>query len=130
MRLAALFAIALPAWAQTVKISTSQVWTDTAIELRAGDTIVITAEGTLDLPQGKSCGPEGQPRGFRDLLKVYPVNEAGLGALIGRIGSTDVAMAFAVGARKEIQVRRAGSPSAARNTPPRSTTSCPRSQKR
>src|SRR5947209_6964558 len=108
MRCAAILVLALPAWAQTVKVSSSQVWTDSAIELRAGDTTVITAEGTLQLPQGKSCGPDGQPRGFRDLLKVFPVNEAGLGALIGRIGSTDVAIPFVIGARKEIQVRRAG----------------------
>ncbi len=100
--------LVLPAWAQTVKIPSNQVWTDTSIELRAGDSLVITAEGTLQLPQEKSCGPEGQPRGFRDLLKVYPVNEAGLGALIGRIGSNDVAIPFVVGARKELQVRRAG----------------------
>ena len=106
MRWAALL-LSLPLSAQ-IKISTDQVWTDTAVELRAGDSIVITAEGTLQLPQQKSCGPEGQPRGFRDLLKVYPVNEVGLGALIGRIGSSDVALAFPVGAKKEIQVRRAG----------------------
>src|SRR5579862_1379753 len=111
MRFATVLLLLIPAWAQTnspVKVPASQVWTDTAIELRAGDSIVITAQGTLQLPQGKSCGPDGQPRGFRDLLKVYPVNEAGLGALIGRIGSTDVALPFVVGARKEVQVRRAG----------------------
>jgi hypothetical protein len=111
MRLAAFLSLILPAWAQPqspIKITTSQAWTDTGIEVRAGDSIVITADGTLQLPQGKSCGPDGQPRGFRDLLKIYPVNESGLGALIGRIGSTDVALPFVVGARKEIQVRRGG----------------------
>jgi hypothetical protein len=111
MRLAAFLALFLPAWAQTgttIRISSSQVWTNTRIELRAGDSILITAEGTLQLPQGKSCGPDGQPRGFRDLLKAYPVNESGLGALIGRIGSSEFALGFPVGARKEIQVRRAG----------------------
>src|SRR5215467_14633057 len=107
----ALLALILPAFAQTgspIKISSSQVWTDSGIDLRAGDSIAITADGTLQLPQGKSCGPDGQPRGFRDLLKAYPVNELGLGALIGRIGSSDVALPFAVGAKKEIQIRRGG----------------------
>jgi len=107
MRWAASLLLILPAWAQ-IKIPSSQVWTDTAVELRAGDTIVITVEGTLELPQGKSCGPEGLPRGLKDLLKVYPVNEVGLGAAIGRIGSNDVALPFPVGAKKEVQVRRAG----------------------
>src|ERR1700731_3919235 len=102
MRFAAFFALFLPALAETpapIRIPASQTWTDTAIELRAGDSIVITAQGTLQLPQGKSCGPDGQPRGFRDLLKIYPSNEAGLGALIGRIGSSDAALPFLAGAR-------------------------------
>jgi hypothetical protein len=83
-------------------------WTDSGVDVRPGDSLVITAEGTLDLPMGKTCGPEGQPRGFRDLLKAYPVNEAGLGALVGRIGSSDAAQPFLVGASKQMQVRRAG----------------------
>jgi hypothetical protein len=91
-----------------IDILSTEQWTDTAVDLRAGDTILITAEGTLQLPRDKTCGPDGQPRGFRDLLKVYPVNEAGLGALIGRIGSSDTALVFVVGSRKEIHVMHAG----------------------
>src|SRR5713226_4382513 len=71
-----------------------QGWTDTGVDLRAGDSLVITADGTLNLPMGKTCGPGGQSRGFRDLLKAYPANEAGLGALVGRIGSSDAAQPF------------------------------------
>src|SRR6266849_3302633 len=85
-----------------------QGWTDTGVDLRAGDSLVITAEGTLNLPMGKTCGPGGQNRGFRDLLKAYPVNEAGLGALVGRIGSSDAAQPFLVGASKQMQVPHAG----------------------
>jgi hypothetical protein len=96
------------ACAQEIDIPSNQKWTDTGIVLRSGDSLVITADGTLQLPQGKSCGPAGQTRGFRDLLKVFPLNEAGLGALIGRIGSSDAAQPFVVGERKELQVRRAG----------------------
>ncbi len=91
-----------------IDVPSNVQWTDTAIDLRAGDAIVIAAEGTLQLPKEKSCGPDGQPRGFRDLLKVYPVNEAGLGALIGRIGSSDTAITFVVGSRKEFQAHHAG----------------------
>jgi hypothetical protein len=86
----------------------NQAWTDTGVDLRAGDSLVITSDGTLNLPMGKTCGPGGQPRGFRDLLKAYPLNEAGLGALIGRIGSSDAAQPFLVGASKQMQVLRAG----------------------
>jgi hypothetical protein len=109
MRLAAaIFAATLPVWAQQIEVSSSKAWTDTGIDLRPGDSIVITAEGSLQAMQGKSIGPEGAPRGFRDLLKSYPVNDAGLGALIGRIGSSDASQPFSVGARKELQIRRVG----------------------
>jgi hypothetical protein len=83
-------------------------WVDTGIDLRVDDVAVITAAGTLTLPQGRTAGPAGLARGFRDLLKAYPVNEAGLGALIGRIGSSDAAVPFVVGEAKRLQVPRAG----------------------
>jgi hypothetical protein len=114
MRVATALLLCATAWAQApsrqidVPASTDKPWTDTGIEVRPGDTVVITAEGTLTLPQEKTCGPDGQARGFRDLMKAYPVNEAGLGALIGRIGSSDVAVPFLVGGRKVVQMHRAG----------------------
>src|ERR1700682_1013762 len=83
-------------------------WTDFGVDVRPGDSLVITADGMLELPMGKTCGPDAQSRGFRDLLKAYPVNEAGLGALVGRIGSSDAAQPFLVGASKQIQVLRGG----------------------
>src|SRR5262245_55897111 len=99
-------------WAQTaaqeIDIPATQAWTDTGVDVRPGDTISISAQGTLQLPQAKTSTPDGQTRGFRDLLKAYPVNEAGLGALIGRVGSTDASQPFLVGSNKAIQVRRAG----------------------
>jgi len=98
----------------SVDVPADKAWTDTGIDLRRGDSIVLTADGTVVLPpqgknaQSKSVGPEGQPRGFRDLVKTYPLNTSGFGALIGRIGSSDAAEPFLVGPRKEMQVLRAG----------------------
>jgi hypothetical protein len=94
--------------AKELEVSASQDWIDSAIDLRAGDSIQITATGTLNLGTGKSAGPQGAQRGFRDLLKNYPVNEAGLGAVIGRIGSSDAAVPFLIGASRQVQVPRAG----------------------
>ena len=109
MRVAAsIFLTAFSVYAQQIEVPASKPWTDTGIDLRPGDAIVITAEGSLQPMQGTPLGPDGAPRGFRDLLKSYPVNDSGLGALIGRIGSTDVAPAFSVGAKKELQIRRVG----------------------
>ncbi len=94
--------------AQQIDVSASQTWVDTNVDLRRGDALVLSAEGTLNLPQNKSTGPDGANRGFRDLIKNYPLNTAGMGALIGRIGSSDAAEPFLAGAHKEMQVPRPG----------------------
>jgi hypothetical protein len=109
------FLLCLPALAQTapqtakeLDVAATQDWIDTGVDLRAGDSIQITATGTLNLGLGKTAGPEGAQRGFRDLIKSYPVNEAGLGAAIGRVGSSDAAVPFLIGARRQVQVSRTG----------------------
>ncbi len=107
MRLATFFFCSL-AWAQTVDIPANVAWTDTQLDVRPGDAISIKASGTINLPQAKTCGPDGASRGFRDLLKSFPVNEAGLGALIARIGSSEVAQPFLIGSQKLFEVHGKG----------------------
>src|SRR5258706_15369693 len=108
----ALWLMCIVAFAQTpakeldVSASADSPWTDTGVALRTGDSLVIAAEGSLTLAQNKTVTPDGAARGFRDLLKSFPVNEAGQGALIGRIGSSDTAQPFLVGARKEWKAPR------------------------
>jgi hypothetical protein len=84
---------------------------DTGLDLRPGDVLAISATGTLRVQSGKSTSSvtaAGANRGFRDLIKSYPVNEAGQGALIGRIGSSDAATPFLVGASKNWTAARIG----------------------
>ena len=78
-------------------------WTDSGIDLLAGDQLVITATGSIEI-LGKQCGPEGLARGWMDLLRVPPVPDAGHGALIGRVGNTEAAQPFAIGQRREMRV--------------------------
>jgi hypothetical protein len=47
-------------------------------------------------------GPEGLTRGFKDLIRILPYNDAGRGAVIGRIGDVDIAQSFLIGASKDI----------------------------
>ena len=71
---------------------------DTGIDVQPGEHVVITATGKLRYPDAKEDnGPDGLARGFGDLLRILPFNEAGRGALIGRIGDKDVAQPFRVG---------------------------------
>jgi len=79
------------------------LWTDTGIDLQPGEHVVITAKGTFRYADAKSDnGPEGLSRGFKDLLRALPFNDAGRGALIARIGDADTSQAFLVGASKDL----------------------------
>lgn len=83
-------------------------WTDTGIEIVANDRVVITASGTIQNSAAQKSGPEGVARGWRDMLKTLPVNSAGNGALIGRMGDAAAAVPFLVGASKELTVNNPG----------------------
>ncbi len=91
-----------------IQVSADRQWTDTGIDLKAGETLRIEARGTLQYPKSSPCGPEGLKRGWMDLLRVLPVNEAGRGALIGRIGDDSAARPFLIGVRRESRVAVAG----------------------
>jgi hypothetical protein len=85
----------------TLKGDTS--WTDTGISLEPGQRIVVSAEGTLRYADAKEDNsPDGLARGFKDLIRILPLNSAGRGALIGRIGDADTSEPFLLGAHKEV----------------------------
>ena len=88
-------------------LSLSSEWIDTGIDIKAGDSLKFTATGTADLG-AKSIGPEGASRGFSDLIKIYPLNDANKGAVIGRIGKVAAARPFLVGNAREVTAPVAG----------------------
>lgn len=81
----------------TLEVSGSIQWRDTGIDLRAGEKLQITAEGTITYAKGNQFGPEGIPRSLADLIHQYAVPNGGHGELIGRLGSGDAAEPFEVG---------------------------------
>ncbi len=83
-------------------------WTDTKVDVLPGEKLKITAEGTVTFSIGLSAGPEGQARGWMDLLHQYPVPNAGHGALIGRIGNGDGSQPFLVGASYVLEAQVGG----------------------
>src|SRR5437870_10404598 len=88
---------------QEVQLTGDASWMDTGIDVQPGEHVVITATGKLRYSEAKEDnGPDGLARGFRDLLRILPFNEAGRGALIGRIGDKDVAQPFLIGARRDV----------------------------
>jgi hypothetical protein len=94
---------------QEIQLTGDQSWVDTGIDVQPGEHVLITAEGKLRYADAKDDnGPDGLARGFRDLLRVLPLNDAGRGALIGRIGDKDNAQPFLVGARQDVLAPVAG----------------------
>jgi hypothetical protein len=78
------------------------IWTDTGIDLKPGERVVVTAKGTMQYADAKTDnGPDGLSRNFKDLIRVLPFNGAGRGAVIGRIGDADSSQSFLLGASKE-----------------------------
>jgi hypothetical protein len=86
-------------------------WVDTGLDLKRGDRFIVEASGELALTnagQAQTSGPEGVARGFRDLLRMLPLNSAGRGAVIGKIGERETSQPFLIGPRKEAQVAADG----------------------
>ncbi|MGH9662331.1 MAG: LssY C-terminal domain-containing protein, partial [Bryobacteraceae bacterium] len=100
-------ALALGQEKKEIEIKGDTAWTDTGLDIRAGDRLRITASGKLAYG-ASAAGPDGLARGFRDLLRIFPYNEAGRGALLGRIGDGDATRPFLAGARRESQATTTG----------------------
>jgi hypothetical protein len=88
---------------QEVQLTGDDAWIDTGVDVQAGEHVLVTATGKLRYADAKADNtPDGLARGFKDLLRVLPFNDAGRGALIGRIGDQDVAQPFLIGARRDV----------------------------
>jgi hypothetical protein len=83
-------------------------WTDTGVEITPADQLNFTATGNLTLADGRQSPPDGLTRGWKDLIRVYPLNSANSGALIGRVGNGDAAVPFLIGASKDVDVSATG----------------------
>ncbi|HEY6303736.1 MAG TPA: LssY C-terminal domain-containing protein [Terriglobales bacterium] len=81
----------------TLEVDGSRQWRDTFIDLRSGEKVQITAEGTVTYAKGNQFGPAGIPRSIKDVIHQYPVPNGAHGELIGRLGSGAGTVAFEVG---------------------------------
>jgi hypothetical protein len=73
---------------KTVTVYANQPWTDTGIDVEPNMTFEITAEGTIDIGNRASSDPDGN-RNANLRTSSYPMNDAGVGALIGKIRYRD-----------------------------------------
>lgn len=97
-----------------IDLDATKQWVDTKIDLRSGEKLRCTATGTITYPadkkhpDGRTFGPDGLARGFGDLIHEYAVPDAGHGSLIGRLGESDAAQPFPIGAASDYQAPVAG----------------------
>ena len=88
---------------QEIQLTGEQLWSDTGIDVQAGERVVITASGKLRYSDAQDDnGPEGRTRGFSDLMRILPFNDAGRGALIGLIGDAATSQPLLIGAHRDI----------------------------
>ena len=108
-------ALALPVAASTasatslnVTVNGSPQWVDTGMDVQTGDKLHITATGTVNMGNNTGITAAGAARGWVDTLRALTVPSAGRGALVGRIGNSDAATPFFIGADGTVQAPIAG----------------------
>jgi LssY-like putative type I secretion system component LssY len=94
---------------QEIQITGDATWVDTGIDVVVGERIDFSTAGSLRYSDAKTDNsPNGLTRGFKDLLRILPFNNAGRGASIGRIGDPEVAPPFLIGAKREVVAAAGG----------------------
>ena len=97
-----------------IDVDAAKQWLDTKINLRSGEKLRFTATGTITYPadkkhpDGRTFGPDGLARTFGDLIHEYAVPDAGHGSLVGRLGDSDAAQPFGIGASSDYEAPVAG----------------------
>ena len=90
---------------QMIRVAGTERWTDTGINVRAGDTLSFDAQGTVQLSDsGNDIAGVGGARSGRRAPEA-PLNNQTAGALIARIGNSD---AFFIGNRRSVRAPAAG----------------------
>jgi hypothetical protein len=90
----------------TFKVTNSE-WMDTGVQLAAGDHLVWSASGTMTIGDGREVTPDGLTRGWKDLIRQFPANNANTGALVARIGDAE-AVPFLIGTKKDLEISQTG----------------------
>lgn len=86
----------------------SSDWFDTGALVAAGDLASFTASGKITLADARQATPDGVDRGWKDLLRQFPLNQAKVGALVGRVGSIEASVPFSIGASSQVAMPTTG----------------------
>ena len=83
-------------------------WLDTGVILGAGELASFTVSGELTLADGRKVTADGLSRGWKDLIRQFPLNQAPVGALVGRVSDTGASVPFSIGASGQVPMPTTG----------------------
>ncbi|HTD95985.1 MAG TPA: LssY C-terminal domain-containing protein [Edaphobacter sp.] len=83
-------------------------WMDTGVAVAAGEQVNFSATGSFTLSDGRVAGPDGLDRGWKDLLRQFPLNQAKTSALVGRVSDVGASIPFSIGADGEVTMPTSG----------------------
>ena len=83
-------------------------WLDTGVDVAAGESLRFVATGTEALGDGRSVNAGGADRGWKDLLRQFPLNSAKTGSLIGRVSEMGASVPFAIGTEATLVMPTSG----------------------
>jgi len=90
-----------------ITVSSAERWTDTGIDVTAGDVVSFSVAGTVSLGDDRSLGAEGDLDGVARAPR-RPMSDRPAGALIGRIGTSPDDTFFIGAERLPFRVRTSG----------------------
>ncbi len=73
-------------------------WFDTGFTVAAGEQVRVEATGSVALSDGRSSGPAGLDRGWKDLLRQFPSRQGRTAELLGRVSEVGASVPFPMGA--------------------------------
>ena len=83
-------------------------WLDTGVVVAAGEQASFSATGSMSLGDGRVVDPDGAERGWKDLLRQFPLNDAKTGALVGQVSDAGASVPFLIGTKRELTVAASG----------------------
>ncbi len=87
---------------------TGEEWIDSGLAVVGGEHLAITATGSITLADGRPVTADGLTRGWKDLLRQFPLNQANTGALIGRVSDLGASVPFLLGASTDAVMPTSG----------------------
>ncbi len=83
-------------------------WFDTGVTIGAGELADFTVSGELTMPDGRKATADGLDRGWKDLLRQFPLNQAKVGALVGRVSDQGASVPFSIGTSGQVTMPTTG----------------------